>query len=465
MTRRTCPLRQGSAHALLPLLSFTLCAACVTQNPRVQVPQQTPPVVAARGAVSAKATDQLLDSALGEVGDDVAVRALIDDVRRYAAAPLIAGNRVTALIDGPETFAAIGAAIEAARHHIHIETFIFSDDELGREIANLLAQKRREGIAVRVIYDSVGSIETPAAFFEELRSNGVEVRQFRPLNPLKTPRVWKLQNRDHRKIIVVDGKVGFTGGINISGTYSSASSTKPGPDRGVTEGWRDTHIRIEGPAVAQLQALFIEMWKRAGEESLNCDTECFPAIAPAGKQLVAIVANDSEDAEDRSLYATYLAAFAHANSRIWVTHAYFAPNDDLLMALTAATQRGVDVRLIMPGFSDSTVILHATRSEYTRLLKSGVQIFERTDALLHAKSVVIDEALSVVGSANLDMRSFLHNDEVNAIVVSRDFARRMEDVFQRDQRAASPLDLQTWNRRSLWERMKELYARLVGYWL
>jgi cardiolipin synthase len=452
--------------AIAPCLLSLLCTACVTPKPDLAEQKQPPPIVAREQVLPSIASEQLLESALGEFRDDAAVRALIDVVRRNSSAPLTAGNNVTALVDGPETFAAIRAAVKSAQHHVHIETFIFGDDHLGREFAELLAQKRGEGVEVRVLYDSVGSMETAAAFFDELRTDGIEVREFRPMNPAKTPLIWKIQNRDHRKIIVVDGKIGFTGGINISGTYASSSNLKPGPERGVSDGWRDTHVQIEGPAVTQLQAMFLQMWGRAGQESLPCcDIEYFPSILPTGKHLVTMVANDSEDPEDFSLYATYLAAFSHASSRLWVTHAYFAPNEDLLEAMNAAARRGVDVRLIVPGFTDSNIVLHATRSTYTRLLKSGVRIYERNDALLHAKSVVIDGAVSIVGSANLDMRSFVHNDEVNAIVISRDFGRRMEEIFWRDEQASRPLDLDTWRQRPLWQRMKELGAKLVGYWL
>lgn len=180
--------------------------------------------------------------------------------------------------------------------------------------------------------------------------------------------------------------------------------------------------------------------------------------------LVTIVGNDSES-DDRSLYGTYLAAFASASTRLWITHAYFAPNEELLNAMTQAAQRGVDVRLIVPAFTDSKLVLKATQSTYTRLLKAGVRIYELKDALLHAKSVVIDGTVSIVGSANLDMRSFLHNDEVNAIVVSRDFGRRMEAVFRRDEQASRPIELERWNRRSLWQRLKEFGVNLFGYWL
>jgi cardiolipin synthase len=437
----------------------------VTRNPRVEAPEQTPPIVAKQRVLSEDASDPLLQSALDEYKDNSSVRKLVDTVRRYSSAPLTSGNRVSVLIDGPQTYTAIEAELKAARHHIHLETFIFGADEVGRRFASLLAQKRSEGVAVRLLYDSVGSMETPRGFFDELRGQGIEVREFRPMNPVKTPRVWEIHQRDHRKIIVVDGKVGFAGGINIDSTYSSGSTSKPGPKRGLEDGWRDTHVRIQGPAVGQLQALFFESWADAGERAeLRGEDEYFPALRPAGDALVTIVSNDSES-DDRSLYGTYLAAFTSASTRLWITHAYFAPNEDLLNAMTEAAQRGVDVRLIVPAFTDSKLVLKATQSTYTRLLKAGVRIYELKDALLHAKSVVIDGTVSIVGSANLDMRSFLHNDEVNAIVVSRDFGRRMEEVFRRDQQASRPVDLERWNRRSLWQRLKEFGVNLFGYWL
>jgi cardiolipin synthase len=423
-----------------------------------------PPIVARQRALSEDAGDKLLQSALDQYKDEVAVRDLVDSVRRYSSVPLTSGNRVSVLIDGPQTYAAIEPALRAARHHIHIETFIFGADEVGQRFADLLAQKRREGVEVRVLYDSVGSRDTPREFFDELRRQDIEVREFRPLNPVQTE-VWDLHNRDHRKIIVVDGQVGFTGGINIDSTYSSASTSKPGPKRGLVDGWRDTHVRIQGAAVRQLQALFMESWQQAGEHrEFGGENGYFPDIEPTGDALVAIVANDSET-DDRSLYGTYLAAFTHSTKRLWITHAYFAPNEELLTALVDAAQRGVDVRLIVPAFSDSRIVLNATQATFTRLLKAGVHIYELKDALLHAKSVTVDGTVSIVGSANLDMRSFLHNDEVNAIVVSRDIARAMETVFMRDQRGARPVELDRWERRSVWQRTKEFFVNLFGYWI
>ena len=442
-----------------------LCAACAAQNPRYQPAEQMPPIVARQRELSEDAGDKVLQAALERYKDDAAVRELVDSVRRYSSAPLTTGNRVNVLIDGPQTYSAIEAALRAARHNIHIETFIYGPGDVGQRFADLLAQKRKDGLEVRLLYDSLGSRETPREFFDQLRQQNVEVREFRPLSPIKTPEVWKLQNRDHRKIIVVDGQIGFTGGINIDSTYDSASTSKPGPERGLEDGWRDTHIEIQGPAVAQLQTLFVGNWQQAGEhEDLSAKDKYFPTIKPAGDNLVTIVANDSES-NDRSLYGTYVAAFTCATKRLWITHAYFAPNEELLTALIDAAKRGVDVRLIVPSFTDSRVVLNATQATFTQLLNAGVKIYELKDALLHAKSVVIDSSVTIIGSSNLDMRSFLHNDEVNAIVISRDTAQRMEEVFQRDQQSARAVELKAWERRSLWQRTKEFFVHMFSYWI
>lgn len=424
-----------------------------------------PPIVKKERALSEDASDKLLQRALEDYKNDTSVHELIDEVRRAASMPMTAGNRVAVLVDGPQTYSSIETAMAAAHHHIHVESFIFGAGKVGRRFANLLVRKHNEGVAVRVLYDSVGSMDTPKSFFDELRAKGLAVREFRPMNPLETPAIWKIQNRDHRKIIVVDGRVGFTGGINIDSTYASASSSKPGPKRGLEDGWRDTHVRIEGPVVKQLQKLFVENWNEAGERTeFQPDRDYFPTTSEDGKDLVTIVANKS-GSEDRSLYATYLAAFQKAHERIWITHAYFAPNEELLEAMTDAAGRGVDVRLIVPGFTDSRIVLQATRATYTGLLDKGVRIYQLDNAFLHAKSVVVDGTLSIIGSANLDMRSFVHNDEANAIIVSRDVGRNMEQIYERDERASRAIDPSAWEHRSLWQRIKEFSAKMVGYWL
>jgi cardiolipin synthase A/B len=446
------------------LLTLILCASCA-QNPRVEAPAETPPIIARQQVLRPAATDPVLRAALDEYKNDAAVLELVEAVRRYSSSPLTTGNQVKVLVDGPQTYAAIEAAMRDARRYIDLETFIYGDDDIGRRFAALLAEKHRQGVEVRVLYDSLGSMDTPRGFFDELRAQGIEVREFRPINPIKNPLIWNIQNRDHRKIVVVDGRTGFTGGINIDSTYLSASTSRPGPKRGLKDGWRDTHVRIDGPAVAQLQQLFVESWKKAGGTT-NPDNKVadLAAIQPAGNKLVTIVGNSSES-DDRSLYGTYLAAFRCASHRLWITHAYFAPNEDLLQAMTDAAQRGVDVRLIVPSFTDSTIVLNATQATYTRLLKSGVKIYELKDALLHAKSVVIDGTISIVGSANLDMRSFVHNEEVNAVVIDRDVGQRMEQVFEKDQKAARAVELARWEQRSTWQRFKEFWVSLFRYWI
>ena len=416
-------------------------------------------------ALTEDAADPILHKALEEYSSQPQVRDLVDAVRRYSSAPLTSGNRVSVLVDGPQTFSSIESELRKARHHIHVETFIFSNKGIGEKFAQILVEKRKQGVEVRVLYDSVGSLDTPRSFFDELRSQGIEVREYHPVNPIKNPAVWEIQNRDHRKIVIVDGRIGYTGGINIDNTYSSSSSSHPGPKRGIEDGWRDTHVRIEGPVVKQLQDLFFQSWNKAGDPVQAVDTAAYyPTIPAAGDALVTIAHNDS-DSDDRSLYGTFLAAFTHASTRLWITHAYFVPNEELLKALKEAAQRGVDVRIILPAFTDSTIVLKGTQATYSELLKSGVHLYELKDALLHAKTVTIDGTVSIVGSANLDMRSFVHNDEDNAIIVSHDFASRMEEVFRHDQQNSRAVDLARWEQRSWWQRVKEFSVKLFGYWI
>jgi cardiolipin synthase len=452
------------APALVAVLGMASCA-----TPRVR-PVDTiaiAPIVTSQGSLPSGAGERVVDTRLGQQADDARVQELVEAFREQAATPLVAGNRVSLLIDGPETLEAISEAIEAARHHVHIETYIFADDEIGREFRDLLIKRRGEGVEIRVIYDAIGSVTTPPAFFDVMRAAGIEVRPFRPLDPVRTPLPWKINNRDHRKIVVVDGRIAFTGGINISSTYASASTVRPGPQQGRDEAWRDTHVRIEGPVASQFQSLFLATWARAGGK---LDTEApadpyHPLVEPAGAELVAAVATDGDDASEATIYGTYMATIRHASRRLWITQAYFAPNKEMRRAFIEAAQRGVDVRLIVPGFTDSGLIFHASRASYDELLKGGVRIYEQPHALLHAKTAVADGALSMVGSANLDMRSFLHNNEVNAVIVGSDFARRMEAVFERDLRASRELDLEQWRKRPLGDKLKELGSKALSYWL
>lgn len=416
-----------------------------------------------KGALTPSAGERAVDQRL-DANATEHVRELIDAFRESAAAPLVAGNRVTLLVDGPQTLKAIRTAIESARHHVHLETYIFADDEIGRALRELLIRRRQDGIEVRVLYDAIGSVTTPAAFFEPLQRAGVEVLRFQPLNPTRTL-PWKINNRDHRKIVVVDGRVAFTGGINISGAYASASTSRPGPEAGQEEAWRDTHVQMEGPVAAQFQKLFLQTWERAGGKLDAGSAHYFPPLAPSGAELVAAVATNGGDSDETTIYNTYAAAIGHASRRLWMTQAYFAPDPALRRALIAAAVRGVDVRVIVPSFSDSSLIFHASRADYDQLLAGGVRIYEQRYAMLHAKTMVIDTALSMVGSANFDIRSFLHNNEVNAVIVGSDFAERMDALFERDLRDTRELKLENWRKRPWLDRFKEFTSSLFSYWL
>jgi cardiolipin synthase len=372
------------------------------------------------------------------------------------------GNSVQVLIDGPEMFAAIRQSIEAATMSVHVETYIFSDDDLGRDFADLLMRKSRDGVTVRVIYDAMGSVATPSSFFDSMRTAGVEVRQFHPL----ATSLRKLNNRDHRKIIVVDGRIGYTGGANISGAYSKASISKPGPEKGLTSAWRDTQVEIRGTAVHELQTLFFQAWRRAdGTIPDRDDDGYFPALPVEGNDIVAIVVNDSDDNRHRKFYASTLSAIRLANRRVWITQAYFAPTHDMLKALEQASARGVDVRLVVPGFTDSSPILYDSHRTFDRLLSHGIRIFEERDALLHAKTMVVDSVVSTVGSANLDMRSFIHNNEATALIVSQTVGERMEEQFARDESRTHEVTLKEWRSRPWTDRVKEKASGLLHYWL
>lgn len=379
-------------------------------------------------------------------------------------APLVVGNATEILIDGPEAYAAIFRAIETARDHVHIESFIFEELDFGRRLSDLLIAKQRAGVEVSVLYDSVGSLATPPEFLDRLRAAGIRACEFNPVNPFAA-RMWRLNHRDHRKIVVVDGLVGFTGGINFHGVYRTGSmplgSRRAMPT--LEEGWRDTHLAIRGPAVAELQRLFVRSWQKQHCPALP-ERDLFPPLAVAGDRVVSVV-GASPDAMMNRTYFALLSAISYAEQSVYITAAYFAPDENTLMALTGAAARGVDVRLLLPGFTDSWLAFHAGRSHYERLLAAGVRIYERRDALLHAKTAVIDGVWSTVGSCNIDPRSFVHNNEVNAVFVGGEFARSMQKMFRVDLENSERIDPQEWKERPAADRMKEFLSSLVSYWL
>jgi cardiolipin synthase len=329
-------------------------------------------------------------------------------------------------------------------------------------LSDLLLAKRRAGVAVNVIYDSFGSSDTPSAFFERLAAAGATVLAFNPVNPLEARVGYAPNNRDHRKLLVADGTTAIVGGINLSTAYQSTSIGKSGaggkalePD---AEAWRDTALQIDGPAVADLQRLFFESWTKQKGPPL-VQARYFPRIAPRGGEVVRILGSAPENAVP-SFHVALLSAIAHAEESVWLTNAYFIPTDEAATALRDAARRGIDVRLLLPGRSDSGFSLAAARSHYAAMLAAGVRIYEFGGAVLHAKSAVVDGVWSVIGSSNVDHRSVLYNDEVDAVVVGAATGREMRRLFQESLREAKAIDAEAWAARPLTQRFKETFTRL-----
>ena len=374
----------------------------------------------------------------------------------YTGAPLTTGNATRILLDGPEAYASMFDAIEAARDHVHLESYIFDDVDVGRRLSDLLIRKAREGVQVRVIYDSVGSRKTSPAFLASLEAAGVALCEFNPINPLRA-RLFFINNRDHRKIVVVDGRVGFTGGINFDGVYMSGSAPRGQAMPTLDDGWRDTHLRLEGAAVPELQKLFLQTWEKQGCKALEARNP-FPPQRSRGDMVVSVIGSSS-DGKLSPMYLTLIAALAYAERSIHLSTAYFVPDPNTILALKAAAARGVDVKVLLPGFTDSWLAFHAGRSFYEELLAGGVKLYEYQGGVFHAKTAVVDGVWSTIGSSNIDWRSFCYNDEVNAIVVGAAFGADMEKVFARDLADATEITSERWAARDAYARMSEFTAR------
>jgi cardiolipin synthase A/B len=287
--------------------------------------------------------------------------------------PLIGGNKVTLLQDGREIYTAMMSAMRNARDHINLETFIFKDDEIGNGFANLLLQKQAEGVQVNIIYDSLGSFKTSRKFFRRLEAAGIRVLEFNPISLTKPGRLLKIDHRDHRKMLVVDGSVAFTGGVNIVRIYAKVSG---GPRKGELLEWRDASVRIEGPAVAEFQKLFLETWQREQGPPLP-ERRYFTPLSDAGDVLVRVIGSSPRQAGFGMAYFLYMSAIKYSRSYIHLTNAYFIPDPQMLDALKEAAGRGVEVKILGPGLSDTMLTFHASRYHYRGLLEAGVKIYER----------------------------------------------------------------------------------------
>ncbi len=422
------------------------------------------------GPVSAQRSDAILSRLEGKEGaSSMLQKHLAYEQAVNANSPLVLGNKLTLLQNGPATYQSMFAAMREARDHINLETYIFDDGEAGRQFSDLLLERQAAGVQVNVIYDSIGGIMTPKAFYDRLRDGGIRLLEFNPVNPLAGNRKgWLPNNRDHRRQLIIDGRVAFTGGVNISDSYSSAPSARRARKKSAEApvegtGWRDTHIRMEGPVVAEFQKLFMDTWARQKGEPLAAKNY-FPELKPQGDEIVRAIGSTSDDPHSL-IYLTLISAISHAEQEVHLTIAYFAPDPQLLKALTDAAGRGVEVRLLLPSHSDSWAIFNLGRSYYTQLLRGGVKIYERRGAVMHAKTACIDRVWSTIGSTNLDWRSFLHNDEINAVILGRGFAAQMEAMFAQDLTESDAITLDKWRHRSPMMWIKERMARIGAYWL
>ncbi len=373
---------------------------------------------------------------------------------------LSAGNRLRVLRDGSETLPAMFRAIRDARRYVHLEYYVVEDVHFdGESLFELLTAKCKSGVQIAIVFDAVGSSNTPSNFFAGLHSHGVSLLSFNPVNPLKLRSPYSLNCRDHRKILIADGKIAIVGGINMSRAYEISPVHPPLTDS-ATPGtrqrhWRDTDLQLEGPAVAHLQRLFLEHWCSHGGEALE-DRGFYPPLSHRGQESVAIIGSGPKSGGVR-FHEVLLAMLRGAQHRVWITAGYFLPTTALLLELAQAANRGVDVKLLLPSHNDSVAALAAQRSTYASLLKAGVAILERNSVILHAKSAVIDQFWSSVGTSNIDARSVRYNDEVDAVVAGTRTTERLAHLFLDDVSKARQIEPAAWHSRPVRQKLREVF--------
>ncbi len=383
--------------------------------------------------------------------EPAATRALryVADVR-----DLVGGNRVALLRNGEETFPAWLAAIDAARERVSLEMYIFQNDSIGRRFAEALMAAAARGVTVRLLYDFVGCIDTPSSFFQQLRAAGVHTIAYHKYRFWR-PRFWGLIRRNHRKTLVCDGAVAFTGGINIGDAWVS---TEEGGG-----GWHDAAIRVEGPAVAILEGVFLRTWNRRARKRARLDPDKLVRPAPAGDTRLAVVSN--KELLDRfAIRRAALYAIRESRAAVFLANPYFVPDRGILRALQEAAERGVVVNLLVPRRSDSQVLDLAARATFGPLLASGVRIW-MSDNVIHTKALAVDDDFVSLGSYNFDHRSLAYNLEVVVNTLDVVYAAAVKKMLEDDMGANAELTLATYQNRSLVERILERLAYSLRRWL
>ena len=363
---------------------------------------------------------------------------------------IVGGNRFEALNNGDEIFPSMLQAIRSAQKTINFETYIYWSDEIGREFSEALAERARHGVKVHLLIDAVGSSRMDQVALDKMERAGVEIRKYRPLHWYTVAR---FNNRTHRKLLVVDGKIGFTGGVGIADQWTGDAQNP--------EHWRDMHFRVEGPVVAQIQAVAIDNWIKATGKVLHGD-DYFPPLEKAGEGSAQMFSS-SPTGGSESMQLMYLLAFTAAQQSIYISSSYFVPDELMRQTLVSALQRGVKVRIIVPGrHMDVDVGRRASRALWGELLQAGAEIYEYQPTMFHCKMIIVDELLVSVGSTNLDERSLRLNDEANLNIYDRDFAREQITTFEQDLQQSRNISYEEWRSRPLAEKALEIVTSALA---
>ncbi|MDT8862737.1 cardiolipin synthase [Alkalihalobacillus sp. MEB130] len=393
---------------------------------------------------------QLNEDQIGKMGGHQ--QLLFRLAHRLGKNPVSFASETKVLTDGKETFAHILHALRLAEHHIHLEYYIVRDDEIGQEIKEILIEKAQSGVEVRFLYDAVGSWRLSKKYIRELEEAGVEISAF---SPVKLPFLnHKINYRNHRKILVIDGVVGFVGGLNIGDEYLGKHS--------YFGNWRDTHLFVRGEAVRTLQLIFLQDWHyQTGETILN-PTYLSPALtsvnSDGGVQMIAS-GPDQRWEVNKKLFFSMITS---AKKSIWIASPYFIPDDDILSALKIAALSGIDVRLLVPSRPDKRIVFHASRSYFPELLEAGVKIFEYNRGFMHSKLIIVDHEMASIGTSNMDMRSFHLNFEVNAYLYQTKSVTTLVSDFVYDLEHSNQLSYQLFRNRSIFYRVIESTSRLLS---
>jgi cardiolipin synthase len=372
--------------------------------------------------------------------------AFLQTMHALTGAPMSSGNRVEILKNGVQIFPSMLAAIRAAKRTINLEFYIYWDGEIGRAFAEALAERARGGVEVKVILDAVGSATMSRQLIDFLGRNGVDLEWYHPLRWYTISRV---NHRTHRKLLIVDGSVGFSGGVGIADNWLGDADSR--------DHWRETVVRVEGPVVTQMQFAFMDNWVKSRGELLT-GLDYFPEVEPAGDHVTQVIKSSPSEGSS-SIKLLYIISIVAATQSIYIANAYFVPDHDTTRALESAVRRGVDVRVIVPGeHADVPIVRQASRFYYERLLARGIRIFEYEPTMMHAKTMVVDGIWATVGSSNFDDRSFRLNDEVNVNIYDEGIAKQMEAMFFADLARCREITERKWIKRGRLARWKERIA-------